>query len=356
MPTFNSTELAPIGIGILRAAGATEEEANLVVSHCIASHLTGESNHGLEQVTWYARDIKAGKIKPGAPFTIERESATTLLVNGNYNFGHYVSHHVMSMIIQKAETSNVAAASIKYQGHVGRLIDYTSMAAERGFIAIMMCDGAWGRKRVAPTGGKEPRLGVNPWSMAIPSNSGMSVGFDMTSGSVSGTKLWRAQAEGKDVPLGWVLDAEGQPTTDAYAIEHGGSMMPMGGLDGSHKGYAMSFMIEVLADVLCGMEFREDLSKGDVVIDGCFMAVFKVEAFRPLADWKADLDDLIDYVKSSSPSPGSPGVRYPGERSHLAVLANQQSGVEIPDDVWQKILECADEWDVLDLAPQPMSG
>jgi LDH2 family malate/lactate/ureidoglycolate dehydrogenase len=355
MPLFSASELAPLGMGILRAAGATDEEARIVLDHCISSHLSGESNHGLEQVVWYTDAIKKGLLKPATPYTIERETDTTLLVNGNFNFGHYVSHHVMARLLDKAETSNVAAASIKYQGHVGRLIDYTSMAARRGFIAMMMCDGAWGRKRVAPTGGKSPRLGVNPWSMTVPSATGGGVvGFDMTSGSVSGTKLWRAQATGQDVPLGWVQDADGRPTTDAHAIEHGGAMLPMGGVGGSHKGYVLSFMIEALANVLCGMEFRENLSKGDVVIDGCFMAVFKVTAFRAIEDWKSDLNGLIEYVKSSEPAADSDGVFYPGERSYLATVERAESGVEIADDVWQRILECADDWGVRELAPEPI--
>src|SRR5262249_13987640 len=157
--------------------------------------------------------------------------------------------------------------------HVGRLIDYTAMASAQGMIALMMCDGAWSRKWVSPTGGRERRLGVNPWSLTVPNATSGAVGFDMTSGSVSGWKILRAQEEGRPVPLGWLLDAAGNPTTDADAIDNGGSMMPMGGMEGSYKGYVLSFMIDVLANVLSGQEFREDPDRPSPIIDGCFMAV-----------------------------------------------------------------------------------
>src|SRR4051812_36423311 len=115
-------------MAILRNAGATEEEAELIVRHHIDALLYGESDHGHDLGTRYLQDMRDGIIKPGVPFTIEKETPTTLMVHGNFNFGHYVSHHVMTRLIAKAKTSMVAAASIKYQCHVGRLIDYTSMA------------------------------------------------------------------------------------------------------------------------------------------------------------------------------------------------------------------------------------
>jgi uncharacterized oxidoreductase len=131
-------------------------------------------------------------------------------------------------------------------------------------------------------------------------------------------------------------------------------MMPMGGLDGSHKGYVLNFMIEALADVLSGQEFAEDPSRPYYVIDGSFMALFRVEAFRPLADWNRDLRALIDYVKSSAPADGSPGVFFPGERSHLSAVERARTGVPIPEDVWERVVACAERWGAGELVPEPL--
>jgi uncharacterized oxidoreductase len=307
----------------------------------------------MELGTQYIPSIEAGILKPGTPITIERETATTLMVHGNFNFGHYVSHHVMQRLIAMAKAHHVAAASIKYQCHVGRLVDYTAMAAREGMVALMMTDGAWGPKFMAPWGGRERRLGVNPFSIALPSDTEGVVAFDMTAGTVSFMKIIRAREQGQPIPEGWLIDKDGRPTTDPNAFYEGGSVLPLGGVQG-HKGYALSFMIEALADVLSGMEFREDPTRPWPIIDGCFMAVFNVEAFRPLVDFKRDLRWFIDYVKSSPPAEGSPGVFYPGERSHLNAVRASREGVHIPDDVWARILEYVTRYGLQDVVPAPL--
>jgi LDH2 family malate/lactate/ureidoglycolate dehydrogenase len=352
MPRFDIEELRPLGEGILTAAGATEQEARVTVDHCLYAHLTGEDNHGMEQVVWYTDWIAKGLLKPAQAITVERESETTLLVNGNLNFGHHVSDWTMQRLIEKADRFNVAAASIRYQTHVGRLIDYTAMAARQGMIALMMCDGAWGPKWVAPTGGRERRLGVNPWSIALPSDMGGTVGFDMTTGAVSGTKIWRAKAEGRPIPEGWIIDAAGNDTTDPNDLDRGGAMLPMGGPQ-AYKGYALNFMIEALGDILSSMEYREDPQRPYAVIDGAFMAVFKVEAFRPLVEWNRELRGFIEWVKSSEPAAGSDGVMYPGERSYRTTRERREQGVVIPDDVWERIAACAGRQGVAELIPEP---
>ncbi len=354
MPLFKHQDVRPLGIAVMKGAGATEEEAALIVDHHIDAMLYGEGDHGYPLGTQYIPDIKDGTIKPGAAFTIEKETPTTLMVNGNFNFGHYVSHHVMNKLIAKAKTSMVAAASIKYQCHVGRLIDYTAMAAREGMVALMMCDGAWGPKFMAPTGGKDRRLGINPWSMALPNATGGIVGFDMTAAVSSGSKVIMAHQRGEQVPEGWILDKDGNPTTDPAAYFKGGSFLPMGGVV-AHKGYALCFMIEVLADILSGMEFKEDKSRPWPIIDGCFMAIFNVEAFRPLMDFKKDLGSFIEWVKTSSPTEGSPGVYYPGERSNLGKIRREKEGVDIPQFIWERILGHAKEFGISDaLVPKAL--
>lgn len=354
MPRFAVESLRPLGEAILVAAGTTPEEASLVIDHACDALLSGETNHGMELGTQYIAAIQKGTLRPGTPFTVVRETPTTLMVDGGMNLGHYVSHHAMTRLIDKARSHHVAAASIRYQGHVGRLIDYTSMASRAGMVALMMCDGAWGPKFMAPYGGADRRLGVNPFSLTVPGPDGGVVGFDMTAGTVSMMKVFRAHAEGRGIPEGWIVDSRGRPTTDPGDFMAGGSTLPFGGVQ-AHKGYVITFMIEVLADVLSGMEFKEDLTRPWPIIDGCFMAVFDVEAFRPLVDFRRDLAAFIEYVKSSRLAEGSQGVFYPGERSAMSRQRRSVEGVVIPDDVWDTIAARAREFGVHQLVPQPVA-
>jgi LDH2 family malate/lactate/ureidoglycolate dehydrogenase len=330
MPRFLVDQLRPAAVAVLKGAGATDEESSLVVEHCLESLLSGEDNHGQELGTQYIPAMRDGILRPGREMTIVKETPTTLLIDGNFNFGHYVSHHAMT-----------------------RLIDYTAMAAREGMIALMMTDGAWGPKFVAPWGGAERRLGVNPWSMAVPRAGGW-LGFDMTSGAVSMMKVFRAAEEDRAIPEGWIIDAQGRPTTDPHDWFRGGSALPVGGVQG-HKGYVLTFMIELLADVLSGMEFREDPSRPWPIIDGSFMAVFDVEAFRPLGEFTRDTDAMIDYVKSSSLAEGSPGIYYPGERSQLTRAARVTDGVPIPARIWEQFCSYAEEYGVAGLLPPPVA-
>lgn len=353
MPRFRPEALEAFSVEIMTAAGAPREDAKLIAMHCVASLLRGEQLHGMDLGTGYLPLIREGVLKPGAAPTIVKETPTTLMVDGGFNFGHVVSHHVMTSLIDKARTSMVAAGSIRNQTHVGCLIDYTSMAAREGMIALMMTDGAWGPKLMAPYGGSARRLGINPWSMAMPDADGAYVGFDMTSGAVSSTKIKKAVDEGTSIPLGWIIDRDGNPTTDPNDLARGGSVLPMGGGE-AHKGYVLSFMIEALADVLSGMEFREDLSRPWPIIDGAFMAVFNVEAFRPLGEFVADLRAMTEYVTSSPPAAGSDRVYYPGERSRRNAERHAIEGVEIPDYQWRDVLAAATELGVAAAAPAPL--
>lgn len=354
MPRFKPADLREFSIRMLTSAGARQAEAELVADHSIAAILQGEVHHGVELGSQYVPAIRKGLLVPGRDPVFERETDTTVVVDGLMNFGHFVSHVTMQHLIEKANAANVAAASIRYQCHVGRLIDYTAMAAEAGMIALMMCDGAYGPKFVAPVGGIERRIGLNPWSMALPSDEDGTVGFDMTSGAVSLTKIRRARELDESIPEGWVLDRHGRPSTDPNDYFDGGSILPSGGLHGAHKGYVLGFMIEVLADVLSGMDYREDTSREWPVIDGCFMAVFKVDAFRPLTEFTADLSGFVEHVKTSRPADGSEGVFYPGERSALRDRRNRAVGAEIAPDIWERVLVCSRELGVESDAPNPL--
>jgi LDH2 family malate/lactate/ureidoglycolate dehydrogenase len=351
VPFFEPGPLSEFGVKILEANGVPPHVAEVVIHHAIASLLSGEENHGIELGTQYIPAVRAGRLQPTVEPRILKETASTMLVDGGYNFGHYVSHWTIERMIESVRRNQVSIASIRNQGHVGRLMDYTAMAAEAGFVAIMMTDGAFGRRSVAPYGGKDRRLGVNPFSMAVPSDLDGVLGFDMTSGAVSKTKIRMARQRGEPIPKGWLLDKDGRDTTDPDDFYRDGSVMPFGG-DLAYKGYALIYMIEILADILAGMEFKEnhekigyddDHTRPTLVVDGALLIVFDVEAFRPLAEFTADVSEMTRYVKSSALAPGSAGIFYPGERSARNRAERLVSGVGIPDHCWTKIMGYADE-------------
>ena len=343
MPTIQADKLTNIAATLLRGAGASDEEASIVSRHSIGANLAGHDSHGVILIPTYIDRINRGHIVPGAPYEVTRESSNSTVVDGNWGFGYVVSERLMAETIEKARTGSVAAATVFRQSHVGRVADYPMMAAEAGMIGIMTADSGRSAKSVVPFGGREPRLGTNPICIAMPSNLPGPLFIDMATSAVAAGKLGVAVARGSSIPEGWLLDSEGSPTTDPTALRNGGAMLPLGGPEG-HKGYGLSVMVEILSGILTGLGFGHDPSGRHN--DGCFMAVFNIEAFRPLEEFKNEVTEFAQYLKSSPTAQGFDEVYYPGELEHLRTKKLLKEGIFIEDATWAKLEGLAEEYGV----------
>jgi uncharacterized oxidoreductase len=169
MPIVQADRLSRIGAALLKAAGASDEEACAVAVGCVNANLAGHDSHGVIAIPTYIDRVKAGHIVPSAQWAIVRESPTTTVIDGHWGFGFHVNAKAMALTIEKAKTANVAACTVFRQSHVGRLATYPMMAMREGMIGIATADSGRSPKHVAPFGG-EPRLGTNPISIAVPSD------------------------------------------------------------------------------------------------------------------------------------------------------------------------------------------
>jgi uncharacterized oxidoreductase len=325
--------------GILRATDTSQEEAQIVRRHMIGANLVGHDSHGVILLPTYVDRIKKGHIVPGAKFEIVREGPTTARINGNWGFGQVVSERAMQLAIDKAKTYQLAAVTVFHQSHVGRVGDYPLMAARAGFIGMMTADSGKTSKAVAPFGGRVARLGTNPICIALPSDLEGPVFIDMATSAVAAGKLGVARNRKQQIPIGWIVDKDGRPTTDPNAYYAGGAILPVGG-DQGHKGYGLSFMVEVLSGILTGLGFGID-PKGPHN-DGVFMAVFAVDAFRPLEEFKRDIADFVKYVKDTPPAEGVTEVLYPGEIEYHTEQQRRRDGIPIEDETWRQLTGLAE--------------
>jgi uncharacterized oxidoreductase len=249
----------------------------------------------------------------------------------------------MHYTIEKARSANVAAATVFRQGHIGRLASYPLMAAQAGMIGLITADSGRAPKHVAPYGGREARLGTNPISIAVPSDLDGPLFLDMATSAVAAGKVSLAAARGTAIPEGWILDAAGRATTDPGQLRAGGALLPLGGSEG-YKGTGLAVMVEILCGMLTGLGFGIDPSGRHN--DGCFMAVFNVAAFRPLATFKREVAEFAAYLKATPAAEGSPGVFYPGELEHLREVERRRDGVEIEAATWAKLGQLAAGFDL----------
>ena len=341
MPIVQADRLTRIGSALLRAAGASDEEANAVATGCVNANLAGHDSHGIIAVPTYIDRIKAGHIVPGAKWTIEQESPTTTVIDGHWGFGFHVNAKAMALTIEKAKTANVAACTVFRQSHVGRLAAYPLMAIREGMIGIATADSGRSPKIVAPYGGREARLGTNPISIAVPSDLDAPFYLDMATSAVAAGKIALAVSRNEEIPQGWIVDSEGCHTTDPKEYKKGGALLPLGGSEG-YKGSGLAAMVEVLCGLLTGLGFGvEPTGRHN---DGCFMAVFNVAAFRPLQQFKKEVAEFARYLKETPLSEGSTGVFYPGEVEYIREQQRKISGIEIEDATWDKLRALAGEY------------
>jgi len=344
MPKIAADRLEKIADTLLQGAGASAEEAAIISKHSIGANLAGHDSHGIIQIPVYIDRVKKGHIVPGAPFEIVRETPCTTVINGNWGFGYVVSERAMKMTIDKAKKNGVAATTVHYQSHVGRVADYPIMAQKEGLIGMMTADSGRSPKTVAPFGGREPRLGTNPISIAMPSNLDGPFYIDMATSAAAAGKLKVAQTRGLPIPEGWVLDKDGNATTDPAALRQGGVILPLGGPEG-HKGYGLSAMIEIFSGILTGLGFGvEPTGKHN---DGVFMACFQVDAFRDLATFKQEVTDFANYLTSTPKAAGVDRIYYPGEVEYLKTQANLKDGIDVEEKTWAELKALAEEYGVV---------
>jgi LDH2 family malate/lactate/ureidoglycolate dehydrogenase len=338
MPRVPAERLHKIGAALLVAAGAPPDEAEIVMRHSVDANLAGHDSHGIIQIPTYIDRIQVGHIVPGAPWTIVQESPTTTVIDGHWGFGYTVTERAMQLTIDKAARANVAATTVFRQGHIGRLASYTLMAAQANMIGLITADSGRSTKQVAPFGGREARIGTNPLSIAVPSDLDGPLFLDMATSAVAAGKISLAVSRGESIPLGWVIDSAGKPTTDPTQLKTG-ALLPLGGSEG-YKGSGLAVIVEILCGLLTGLGFgMEPTGRHN---DGCFLAVFNVEAFRPLAQFKQEVAEFARYLKATPPSEGSHGVLYPGEIEHLREQERRATGIDVEDATWNKLRSLAD--------------
>jgi LDH2 family malate/lactate/ureidoglycolate dehydrogenase len=348
MPIIGAEELTAFAVAAYEAAGTPPEHARIVATHQVGANLVGHDSHGVVLLPTYLERIDRGHIVPAARPRLLTETLTTLAVDGQWGFGPVVSEWTMERCIAKAREARVAVATVREQSHVGRLADYPLMAARAGFIGLMMADSGQAPKQVAPFGGREARLGTNPLSIAFPSDLPGPVFLDMATSAVAAGKLNVARAREQAIPLGWVLDRDGKPTTDPNDYFNGGVMLPLGGPEG-HKGYGLSFVVETLAAVLPGLGFGVDPQGRHN--DGVFMLAVDPGAFSP-TDFKAQVGAFVRYLKETPPAEGFVEVLYPGELEHRTAQRRRQEGIPIEDQTWGRLAQVADRFELSPLLRQ----
>ncbi len=131
VPTFPADALISFADSLFVAGGVPKSEANRVARSLVDSNLCGHDSHGIIRVPQYMEAIRNGKLKPGAPFTVVKETAAVLVADGGMGMGHVQAHRLLDRLIPRAEGLGLAAGTLRHCGHIGRLGEYAEDAAAR---------------------------------------------------------------------------------------------------------------------------------------------------------------------------------------------------------------------------------
>ena len=340
MPNFTQHQLQKITADIFKAGGVPSDEAAIVAELLVASNLAGHDSHGVIRIPQYIGLIESGLIQPGAPMEIERESPSHALINGNWGFGHVIAQKAMSLAIEKAKSSTISAISVYNCNHIGRIGSYPLMAAEAGMVGITMVNAGGTALYVAPFGGRDGRLATNPIAIATPTRNAHPILLDITSSVVAQGKIRVAVNRGDSVPLGWLINNEGEPTSDPQDLMKTppGALLPLGGIVG-HKGYALGLMIDILGGALSGAGCSG--SGNTRLQNGVLMIALDIANFTTLDDFYDHVDGLVAHVKDAPTAPGFEEILTPGEIEARQTEHRLRDGIPIDDETWRQIQETA---------------
>jgi uncharacterized oxidoreductase len=283
----------------------------------------------------------AGLIVPGVAAVRERDTPATAILNGQWGFGHKLAHEATLLAIDKARQCGISAVGGYHCYHVGHLGVYVRQAAAAGMVGIMVVNDGGGGQRVVPYGGLAGRLSTNPLAVGLPTGNAAPFVLDMSSSVVAEGQIRLKQRRGERLPLGWLIDALGHPTTDPQDFfRQTGNLLPLGG-DAGYKGYGLAIAVEVLAGILG----RAGYARTPVppYNNGLFIIVVDISRFLSVEDFTAEVRELIDYLKSCPPAAAVSDILYPGEQAARTRQRRLEAGIEIDAATWQGLQAVARE-------------
>ena len=312
-------ELRGFAAALFAKAGLDGDKPGVSAEVLVEADVMGHDTHGLALAPRYLQEIGSGSMAAtGDPATVSDRGACVCW-DGRRLPGVWLTAKAVDLAIERVEKFGTVTVAIGNSHHLGCLAAYLPRATEKGFLAIVSSSDP-SQRTVAPFGGRQPVFTPNPIAVGIPTD-GDALLIDVSASITTNNMGARMVREGRRFPGIWALDAAGAPTDDPKALTEGGTILPAGGLDHGHKGYAWALLVEALTQGLAGFG-RADDPKG---WGACaFVQVIDPEAFGGRDAFVRQTTWLADTCRNSAPRPDVARVRVPGE----SALAKRREAIE----------------------------
>jgi L-2-hydroxycarboxylate dehydrogenase (NAD+) len=338
----SESELRKTVAAIFEGVGVPAEDAAEGANTLVASDLRGVESHGVSNMLRnYVMWFRNGQYNPTPDWKIVRETPGTATIDGDKGLGVIQGPRAMRMAVEKARTVGVGIVVIRNSGHLGAVGHHAMLAAEQDMVGVCMTSAGL---RVLPTFGRIPRLGTNPISIAAPAKTEPYLLFDVATSAVAGNKIVLAERVGALMEPAWVAGLDGVPITEPQPVPPRGefNQLPLGGTreQGSHKGYGLAMMVEVLCTLLSGgVPMMLDAQSGAKH----YFAAYNIEAFTDLDEFKEMMDHTLQTLMETPPADGEERVIYPGLPEHEHMTDRKVNGIPLHSEVIEWFDHIADE-------------
>ena len=321
---------------IFRKCGVPADEAALGADVLMFADLKGIDTHGVSNMLrHYVQIYGAGTTNPTPNWRIARETATTAVIDGDAGLGLMIAPKAMRIAIDKAAQYGTGVVTIRNSGHLGAAGYHAAMAADEDMIGWCMTAG--GRSMV-PTFGAEPRIGTNPIAVAAPARNEPMFLFDAAMTAIAGNKVGLAVRLNQPMQAGWVAHPDGTPDMEGgqevreFAAQTLRMQLPVGGTRelGSHKGYGLSAVVEILSGHL---SFAPGFADLQLRRRGHFVAAYSIDAFGPVDEFKDSMDGMLKLLRETKPMPGHDRVLYAGMPEEETEAERLEQGIPLHPEV-----------------------
>ena len=330
---LHPAELRKTSEAALIRAGVSPNNAKIQVDLLLDAELRGHVSHGLMRLPRLIQRIQNGVASADATGCSSWSGGALLSVDGQNGLGPVVAMAALDQLCDRVERTGVAIAAIRDCNHLGMLAWYARAIALRGKVLLALTTS---EALVHPWGGRCAMVGTNPIAIGVPAEPRPFV-MDMATSLVSMGKVHDYANRGQDIPEGWALDENGDPTTDARAGARG-AIAPFGG----PKGYALGLGFEVLVAALTGSALGSNvvgtLDDDKVCNKGDLFIVMQPDtaAFRPISAY-------LEAIRAMPSADPARPVSVPGDRAERVHAAKSEEGHAPNPEIWQKICALAGE-------------
>ncbi len=340
---------------VFLAIGCPIEDAKLASDILISADLRGIDSHGVARLAGYVRLWDNKRLNPRPNIKVIRQMPSTATVDGDAGLGLVVAPKAMEIAMEKSEIAGSGWVAVQNSNHFGIAGYHAMLALEKDMIGWAMTHAA---PLVTPTFSKEKLLGTNPIAIAIPAQNYPPFVADFASTAVAYGKLEILQRKGLPVPDGWVQDKNGNITDDAHAVKNGGALLPLGTdrEHGSHKGYGLGAMVDILSGVLSGANFGPwvppfatasfmNVQAQVGLGTGHFLGAMRIDGFREVDEFKASMDIWIERFKNAEAVEGK-RVIIPGEPERAFEAQRMIEGLPLIEPVIEGLFELSKRFSV----------